>query len=129
MIKKCVATFETESLRFLGARLCAAHFFIAQIHKLELRYMKKTISDLWNGDIVSSIDCCKNNEQLNSFYEIMLQNMQKVCHCLNGEKADDFNKYVESLSDYYTKLTESAFEEGFSLATKLIIESLGNAKS
>ena len=86
--------------------------------------MSETISELWNGDIAPCEHCGAKDPQANRLICLMVQNREALCRDLSDAQKEMFQKYMDRSEDYLFRMMELAFGEGFSLGTKLAIESL-----
>ena len=84
--------------------------------------MKRTIIDLWNGDISPITNCGKNDPEIKNLVGLIERNCQNLENTLNEKQKEILEKYVCCVNEYLDLITEQAFYEGFSLSSKLLTE-------
>lgn len=90
--------------------------------------LKRTIEDLWNGNIAPCERCGAHDPEISDLLALMWRNKQKLNSTMSAQQQEDFEKYTDCSDEYVLRITEHAFCEGFCLACKLLTESLsGNS--
>lgn len=86
--------------------------------------MSQTIIDLWRGDI-GPIDRCGFGDREANMLSLQMERTEtKVESCLTDEQKELFQAFVQKTDRYYARMMELAFQEGFSLGSKLTAEAL-----
>ena len=84
--------------------------------------MKKTISELWNGNLSPIQTFREHNPEI----QVLEQHTQRKLDAFAEELTEPLQKrlasYNNSLTEYIVLLTEQAFCDGFSLGMKLLSE-------
>jgi len=86
--------------------------------------MTQTISDLWNGNIAPVEHCGSHDTEVNHLISLMEHNRKDLCQGLTSAQADTFQKYIDCHEEYLLRMLELAFQDGFSLGSRLTIEAL-----
>lgn len=86
--------------------------------------MTQTIRDLWNGSIAPCKHCGAQDADVKHLTDLMERNRQVLCNGLTPVQAEHFQKYVDCSEEYLQQMLELAFAAGFSLGSKLVIESV-----
>jgi len=86
--------------------------------------MTHTISDLWNGNIAPCEHCGSHDTKANHLISLIERNREDLFKSLTAAQAETFQKYIDCCEEYLLRMLELAFYEGFSLASKLTIESM-----
>ena len=86
--------------------------------------MKRTITALWGGEL-GTIDCfIKSNPNIEEFEQKKTSRAITLDRMLQGEAKEVFDQYRTYSNAYAVSLAEQAFTTGFSLAVRLMTESL-----
>lgn len=86
--------------------------------------MKRTIEDLWNGNIAPAEDCGVGDPEIESLVILMDRHKDQLCKELSQRHKDIFEKFVDCTEEYICLVSKCAFTDGFCLACKLMSESL-----
>jgi hypothetical protein len=86
--------------------------------------MKSTITDLWYGNLSICETCSANDNESKEYLKAMVQTEEALCAELNAEHRALFQKYIRWSGDYACCISALAFQDGFSLACKLLCEAL-----
>lgn len=86
--------------------------------------MMQTIAELWRGNIAPCEHCGSQDAQSNALTRLMERNRDELCGGLTAAQAETFQKYVDCSEEYWLRLTELAFCEGFCLGSRLATEAL-----
>lgn len=86
--------------------------------------MPQTITDLWHGEIAPCEHCGSHDVQANHLQHLMERNREVLFSELSAAQKDTLQKYIDHSEEFLMRMLELAFYEGFSLASKLIAESL-----
>ena len=84
----------------------------------------KTISELWNGNIVPCEHCGSRDAQANHLIYLIQKNHDALCGNLSEDQKEAFQKYIDCSEEYLLRMMELAFCDGFCLGSKLAAESL-----
>ena len=87
--------------------------------------MKDTITTLWNGCIVPCERCGANDRNLRQLSELMLRHSERLRQEMTDHQKEVFQKYIDCSEEYLHRIQDLTFQEGFSLACKLLSEGLG----
>lgn len=86
--------------------------------------MKNILINLWDGNISPIENCGKNNPEIENLIRLIEINDEDLINILNEEQRTVYKKYVACKDEYLYLITEQAFCDGFSLATKILKEAL-----
>lgn len=86
--------------------------------------MTPTISDLWYGNIAPSEHCGAHDSQLNQLLVLMERHKKSLSDNISPRQAEILQKYIDCSDEFMLHMAELAFTEGFSLACRLLCESL-----
>lgn len=86
--------------------------------------MSQTISDLWNGNIAPVEHCGSHDMEANHLISLMERNREDLCKSLTSAQTEIFQKYIDCHEEYLLRMLELAFCEGFTVGTRLTVESL-----
>ena len=84
----------------------------------------QTIEDLWNGNITPCENCGSHDPKLKQLRSLMGRNHDKLCEGLTEAQKETFQKYLDCSDEYFLRMLELAFCDGFCLGSKLAAESL-----
>lgn len=84
--------------------------------------MMQTIIDLWRGNIAPCEHCGSHDAQSNQLIDLIERNREALCGGLTAAQAEVFQKYIDCTDEYWLRLMELAFCEGFCLGTRLATE-------
>lgn len=88
--------------------------------------MKQTIEKLWNGHIQPCENCGEADPQILELVALIDRNRNDLSRSLNNQQKSSFEKYIGCSEEYCYLITAQAFQDGFSLACKLLSESLSD---
>lgn len=88
--------------------------------------MTATLSKLWYGNIAPCEQCGVNDPETRKLEILNDRNYDALCQIITPEQKEILQKYVDCRDEHLFHMMESAFCEGFSLAAKLLSESLTN---
>ena len=86
--------------------------------------MNPTLERLWNGTLTPCKNCGNCDPEIHTLIMLMQRNRDALLKELPPQGKELFQKYMDSSEEYTYLLTAHAFSDGFSLATKLIAESI-----
>jgi len=86
--------------------------------------MSQTINELWYGNIAPFEHCGIHNTQIKELEILKNRNFDTLCQTIAPEQKEVLQKYADCRDEYQLHMMESAFCEGFSLAAKLLCESI-----
>lgn len=86
--------------------------------------MTTTLEELWNGNLAPSEKCGVGDPEIKDLIRLMQRNKEDLMQALAPQQFALFEKYADCSDEYVYRMTAQAFCEGFSLASKLLTESL-----
>ena len=86
--------------------------------------MAITLSELWYGNIAPFERCGIHNTEIKKLEILKNRNYDALCQTITPEQKELLQKYTDCRDEHLLCMMESAFCEGFSLAAKLLSESL-----
>ena len=86
--------------------------------------MKQLIKELWYGNIAPFERCGIHNTEVKELEILKNRNFDALCQSITPEQKELLQKYADCRDEHLLHMMESAFCEGFSLASKLLSESL-----
>lgn len=86
--------------------------------------MKRTIDELWNGNIASAEKCGVGDPEIEHLIMLIERHKEQLDKELGVQQKSIFEKYVDCTEEYVCLISKRAFCDGFSLAGKLITEAL-----
>ncbi len=86
--------------------------------------MESIISELWKGNIEPLKKCGKDNKELEELINLIDRNRAELYDTLNEEQKVIFEKFADNLFEYNDKLQEETFCYGFTLGSRVIIETI-----
>lgn len=86
--------------------------------------MMHTIVDLWNGNIAPCEHCGSHDAEANRLVNLMECNREALCEGLTAAQKEVFQKYIDCSEEYLLRMLELAFCDGFSLGSRITIETL-----
>lgn len=85
--------------------------------------MKKTLFDLWNGNLCPLKESGSIPE-IKELEKLIDSNSEKLLSSLNKKQSDIFESYNLCVEEYIMHTNEEAFYSGISLGIKIIFEAL-----
>lgn len=86
--------------------------------------MKSTITELWRGNIVPFSEKHRLSDEENDLVECINRHYKEISNNLDESKKEALKKFEDCYDELILIKSENAFEKGFSLAVKLMTESL-----
>lgn len=86
--------------------------------------MNQTIEQLWNGTLRPLQNCGCNDPELDILMNLIQRNRENHLQSLDTAQRETFSKYVACTEEYAYLLSAHAFQDGFSLGTKLLSATL-----
>lgn len=86
--------------------------------------MKPTIENLWNGHIQPCESCGENDPHVQELIILMDRNRKVLEQGLTNHQKDMLEKYTDCWEEYCCLITAQAFQDGFTLACRLLTEAL-----
>ncbi len=86
--------------------------------------MKRTIEDLWNGNIASAENCGVGDPEIENLVMLIERHKEQLSKELGLQQKRIFEKYVDCTEEYVCLISKCAFSDGFCLASKLVTEAL-----
>ena len=86
--------------------------------------MKSIFEQLWNGHIKPYETNGINDPEVEELSELIECNQKTLSKLLDEEQKKVLDKYISCCDSYYYLLIIHAFRKGFSLASKLLAETL-----
>ena len=84
----------------------------------------QTITDLWYGNLALCDRCGAYDPEAKRILLLLERNRNALCASLTANQAEVFQKYMDCTESYLFRMMELAFADGFSLGSKLAMESL-----
>lgn len=91
--------------------------------------MHQAISELWYGNLAPCEHCGAHDREANHLICLLERNREDLCSGLTAAQKEIFQKYLDCSQEYWLRLMELAFCDGFSLGTRLTAESLGQTSN
>lgn len=86
--------------------------------------MISAIEELWYGNLAPCENCGAGDEEIKRLTSLMCENEEALRKGLNGNHRELFLQYVKWADHYACSISALAFREGFSLATRLLMDSI-----
>lgn len=86
--------------------------------------VKRTIEDLWNGNIASAENCGVGDPEIENLVILIERHKELLNKELGQQQKSIFEKYVDCTEEYVCLISKCAFRDGFSLASRLMAEAL-----
>lgn len=86
--------------------------------------MRRTIEDLWSGNLAPCEHCGTHDPEINALFVLLQRNKDALSKDLSVPQQEILSKYIDCWDEYLSLMSEHAFCEGFSLASRLLTESL-----
>ncbi len=83
-----------------------------------------TITDLWYGELAPLDKCGKGHRKTMKLSKSIAESEEALTEVLNEEQKLLLKNYDYCVDEYWDQMTALAFQEGFSLATKLFAEAV-----
>ena len=90
--------------------------------------MKKTIAELWNGNLEPVENLGINNDEMKELENLIERCVEKIEKMLNEEQKKILKTYCDNVNEYILIATEQAFCDGYSLGTRITAEALIGAE-
>lgn len=91
--------------------------------------MKKTIAELWHGNIAPQTDSRNNSPEMKQLMEYMAKHHDDLLKTLTDEQKEIFEKFDDCWSEYASLAEEAIFTYAFKLGARLVYEALCDDKS
>ena len=88
--------------------------------------MKRTLKNLWNGSIAPGASYGQGDPQLERLNILLERNREALERELGGNQKVLFEEFAECADEFTFLSAAHAFCDGFSLASKLLIEALSD---
>jgi len=88
--------------------------------------MNGTIIDLWNGNIAPCERCGCGDPVIHDLMETLERNRRQLYSELTTSQMEILQKYIDCHDEYLLRMLELAFSDGFSLGSRLTVESYCN---
>lgn len=86
--------------------------------------MKRTLEALWNGSLAPGQTCGVNDPELERLTVLLDRNKGELEQKLDPLQKELFDKYVDCIDEFAYLSSAQAFCDGFTLASKLMAETL-----
>lgn len=87
--------------------------------------MKSIIEELWYGNVVSIDDIAAPNPDERELVALMDCNRNKLLEKLTDDEKELLEKYEEVVKELHLYDSKQAFEYGFKLGVRIVIEAVG----
>lgn len=82
------------------------------------------LEDLWYGNIAPHEAILQDDKRFKSLLSIMGKNRDKLCETLTEQQKEILEKYDAAINEMHSISEQSAFQYGFSLGVRLMMESI-----
>ena len=86
--------------------------------------MKHTLEELWNGQIAPGQTCGVGDPQMERLCILLERNREALEQVLTEEQKALLAKYADNMGEFLHLQSVQAFSDGFSLASRLMVEAL-----
>ena len=86
--------------------------------------MTNTMEALWNGELAFCEHCGAHDARANDLICLMARSRDSLSSGLTEGQRAEFQNYMDRSEEYALRMMELAFCDGFSIATRLLAESL-----
>lgn len=86
--------------------------------------MTKTLEGLWYGNISPHESFMDNSRQNKKLLSLMSKNREKLADSLTEKQKETLEKYDMAVDELNSLAEQSAFQYGFSLGVRLMMESI-----
>ena len=86
--------------------------------------MKRTLENLWNGHIAPGQNSGVGDPEMERLGILLERNREMLEQVLTGEQKELLAKYTDNMEEFLYRQGVQAFSDGFSLASKLMVEAL-----
>lgn len=86
--------------------------------------MKIIIRNLWNGSIAPCEHCGSRDPETKHLTGLMERNRECLRSGLTAAQMEVFQKYIDCSEEYFLRMQELAFCDGFYLSSRLTTEAL-----
>ena len=83
-----------------------------------------TLEDLWYGNINPNETILIQNRKFKHLLSLMGKNRDKLTDTLTEQQKEALDKYDEAINEMHSLAEQYAFQYGFSLGARLIVESI-----
>ena len=89
--------------------------------------MNPVTERLWNGTLTPCRDCGSCDPEIKNLMELMQRNHDALMSLLAAPQQELFQKYQDCAKEYGYLISAHAFQDGFSLAVRLMTEAMSQA--
>ena len=89
--------------------------------------MNPVTERLWNGTLTPCHDCSSCDPEVKNLMELMQRNSDALMSLLTVPQQELFRKYQDCTTEYGYLISAHAFNDGFSLAVRLMAEAMSPA--
>ena len=82
------------------------------------------LEDLWYGNITPHEAVLQDDKRFKSLLSLMGKNRDKLSDTLTEQQKEILEKYDDTVNELHSLSEQSAFQYGFSLGVRLMIESV-----
>ena len=82
------------------------------------------LEELWYGNIDPHESFLIQNRQFRHLLSLMGKNRDKLSNTLTEQQKESLDKYDEAINEMHSLAEQYAFQYGFSLGARLIVESI-----
>ena len=87
--------------------------------------MRDIFELIWNGDVTPHKTCGSKDPAVQELEQLLCRNKETLDTITEGAQKEQLEGYVACREEYTYRMLVHAFREGFSLACRLMTESLG----
>ena len=84
--------------------------------------MTSILEDLWFGNIEPQAAYLENDKHISKLLTLIDRNRDKLSDTLTEQQKELLEKYESAVKDFNCEAEEAAFEYGFSLGARMIID-------
>ena len=87
--------------------------------------MKSIIEELWYGNVVSIDDITTSNLEERELIALRDRNRNKLLEKFTDDEKELFEKYEDVVKELHSYDSKQAFEYGFKLGVRIVVEAVG----
>lgn len=90
--------------------------------------MLNILTQILNGQVKPFEQIGRDSKEIKELENLIKRNSESLYETLNDNQKEILDKYNDCIEEYYGLLIEDAFSVGFSLSTKILVESVGKSE-
>ena len=84
--------------------------------------VKRILEELWNGQIAPGPNCGVGNPEMEQLCVLLERNREELELVMSKEQMEILRTYADNVEEFQYLQRVQAFSDGFSLATRLMVE-------